>query len=342
MEVTTKQVPELMKDIIKAKLIPMLHGSPALGKSDIVKQVAEYFNLELIDFRLSQADPVLLMGFPSIPEGADKAGFTPLRNFPLEGDSLPKGKDGWFIFFDEINTAPQSVTAAAYKILLDRMVGDFKLHSNVVMAAAGNLASDKAITNRMSTALQSRLIHLTVIPDDTAWLDWAAQNDIDYRVRSFIKFKPELLHKFNPNHDDHTFPAPRTWDFLSRLIKNWGDIPTSKLPLLMGTVGKGAAIEFKAFTDVMEELPDFQQILSNPEGITIPDDPSTLYAITGLIGHKANTDNIDTLMKLVNRFPKEFQVICLQDIIKHDDALCDSKSIEDWINNNSAAMTQYM
>lgn len=36
----------------------MLYGSSGIGKSQIIKQVAEEFNLEVIDFRLSQVSPM--------------------------------------------------------------------------------------------------------------------------------------------------------------------------------------------------------------------------------------------------------------------------------------------
>jgi len=44
-------------DCIRVGLVPMIHGSPGTGKSAIIREVAEEFNLKLIDFRLSQCDP---------------------------------------------------------------------------------------------------------------------------------------------------------------------------------------------------------------------------------------------------------------------------------------------
>ena len=340
MDITPSQAVDALIDIVQAKLVPMLHGSPGVGKSDIYKQVADHFNLELIDFRLSQVDPVLLMGFPSIIEEDSKSTFIPLKNFPLEGDAIPEGKDGWFILFDEINTAPNSVQAAAYKILLDKMVGDKPLHSNVAMGAAGNLTTDGAITNRMSTALQSRLIHLTLQVSTKDWLTWANKAEIDYRITSFIKFEPNLLHKFDSKHTDNTFPCPRTWNFLSALCKNWKEIPNSKLPVIAGTIGEGPAVEFKAFTDIMESLPTFTQMCENPSTLRIPDDPSTIYAMIGLIGHNINETNIEVLMKLIKRFPIEFQVICLQDLV-HKPKLIDTPAMESWLEINAAQLSAY-
>lgn len=57
MQVNSKQAKDMLASILKARLVPMLGGSPGIGKSAIVKQIAEEFNLELIDIRLSYCDP---------------------------------------------------------------------------------------------------------------------------------------------------------------------------------------------------------------------------------------------------------------------------------------------
>ena len=96
---------------IQAKLVPMLIGSPGCGKSQIVHAIAKMYNLFVIDLRLSQCDPTDLLGFPHI-FGA-KAGYLPMNTFPIEGDKIPEGYSGWLLFFDEFNSAPPSVQAAA-------------------------------------------------------------------------------------------------------------------------------------------------------------------------------------------------------------------------------------
>ena len=77
---------------------------------------------------------------------------------------------------------------------------------------------------------------------------------------------------------------------------------------MQGTVGEGAAIEFIAFTEIHDKLPSIEDMVNNPEGIEIPEEPSMLYAMSLLIGATAKPDNCDQLIKLVNRLPPEFQV----------------------------------
>ena len=74
------------------------------------------------------------------------------------GQRQPTYYAGWLLFLDEFNSASVAVQAASYKIVLDRMVGKGHLHKNVAVVCAGNLESDGAIVEQMSTPLQSRLV----------------------------------------------------------------------------------------------------------------------------------------------------------------------------------------
>lgn len=84
-----------------------------MGKSDIIRNIANRNKLKVIDMRLSQSDPVDLSGFPSINHEANKASYKPMDTFPLSTDKIPDGFNGWVLFLDEINSAPISVQAAA-------------------------------------------------------------------------------------------------------------------------------------------------------------------------------------------------------------------------------------
>ena len=111
MQVTPSQATSMIAKYIQAKIVPMLTGSPGMGKSAIVKGIAKTYGLKVIDLRLSQCDPTDLMGFPSIQ--GTRAGYLPMETFPLEGDPIPEGYNGWLLFLDEFNSASTAVQAAA-------------------------------------------------------------------------------------------------------------------------------------------------------------------------------------------------------------------------------------
>jgi hypothetical protein len=328
MQVTLSQAATMIAKYIRVGLVAMLHGSPGKGKSAIVHEVAKQYNLKVIDLRLSQCDPTDLMGFPNIL--GSRAGYVPMDTFPIEGDRLPDGYDGWLLFLDEANGAPLAVQAASYKLILDRMIGKYHLHKNVAIVCAGNLETDGAITEPMSTAMQSRLAHIELMDDVEGWLDWAATNGIDNRITSYIGFRPGNLYDFNPEHTDKTYACNRTWEFANRVLKVTADNDPDRLPMLAGVISEGKAREFLTYIKIYTSLPTIGAIVANPEAVHVSNEPSVLYAITGCIAHGGTEANIDQLSKYIKRLPEEFQVICLREMVRRTPALKTNKSILEW------------
>ena len=54
--------------------------------------------------------------------------------------------------------------------------------------------------------------------------------------------------------------TPRAWSMLSNILKNTKDIKTIN-PIIYGSVGYGAGIEFVSFVKVYKTLPDIDAIL---------------------------------------------------------------------------------
>lgn len=305
---------EAVTRCLQNKLVPFVTASPGTGKSSLAQEIANENNLELIDFRLSYKESVDLGGLPSKTD-TGKFEYLPMDEIPIVGDEIPQGKDGWLLFLDEFNSADLGVQKASYQLVLDRALGKHKLHPNVVCMAAGNLTTDKAIVNKLSTAMQSRLVHLELTATKDEWMEWANTAGIDFRVKSFIDFKPTLLHHFDPNHDDKTFPCQRTWEFVSKLIKGTKELSLVDRELLVGTVGQAAATEFYTFCKVYKQLPKITDIVAAPTKTKIPEEPSTQYAITGHIAEHVRKDNIEKVMEYVSRLPVEFQVLTVKQIM---------------------------
>ena len=334
-EINTVDLKKALVSDLMDGLTPMVTSSPGMGKSDVIKSIATEHGLKLIDVRLSQCEPTDLSGFPTIEDGRMR--YIPPANFPLQGmDEVPEGYNGWLLFLDEMNAAPLQVQAAAYKILLDRMVDNTPIHNRVKIIGAGNLSTDKAIVNRESTATQSRLIHYKLAVDSEIWVDWANENGIDHRVISFIKFKPSMLHNFNPNHSDSTFPCPRTWEFLSKMVKKVTEFDRLTHVRMAGTVGEGASTEFKTFTQIYDKLPTIEAILANPiSGWNVPTEASEQFAVTTMLSHNINPTNVETIIQAAGRLPIEMQVVTLRDIYKIAPELGSHEAIVDWKVSNA-------
>ena len=75
--------------------------------------------------------------------------------------ALPRKKDAKaIVLLDELNTAAPSIQAAAYQLVLDRKLGDYRLPEACVVMAAGNRDTDKGATFKMPTPLMNRFVHI--------------------------------------------------------------------------------------------------------------------------------------------------------------------------------------
>ena len=278
-----------------------------------MRQIAKDYNLELIDIRLSMCDPTDLNGLPCFNEKTGKAEFRPFDMFPVLGTPLPPGKNGWLMFFDEFNSAPKSIQAASYKIMLDHMVGMNKLHECVFKAAAGNLQSDRAIVNPLSTAMQSRVIHLKMEASFEDWLrDVALPQQYDSRIIAFLSMYPSKLMDFRPDHEDETFSCPRTWEFMNRLIKPDGvetPITDADAPLYAGTITSGVATDFVQFSKVFKNLVTFEKVCKDPLTAEVPEDVSACWATVTRLMERVDENTLEPVMQYLSRYELQMRVL---------------------------------
>lgn len=321
------QVSNALKHLVARQRPTFIWGPPGAGKSDTVRQVASELKLELRDVRLNLMDPVDLKGFPTI-EGTGKArqmAFVPPDFLPTKGKGI--------LFLDEMNSAPQSVQAAAYGLILDRKLGNYTLPEGWSILAAGNRAGDRGVVNTMPSPLANRLVHIDYEVDVDDWFAWATAAGVSDITRAFIKFRPGLLHNFNPSANERAFPTPRSWHFVD-------DVTQSNLAsdveyeLIKGTVGEGAAAEYLAFSRTAKDLPSIEEILMNPDTAPIPKEPAGQYAVCTMLDRKTTANSIGRMMQYVGRMTPEFQVLYLNSATRTNRALTKTKEFVTWVAKN--------
>lgn len=305
-----KQLEVALERSLLCGLVPHVQGSPGIGKSDIIRNLAKKWNLKVLDTRLSTAAPEDLNGLPF--RNGNKAEFLPFSNFPIEGDPLPEGYDGWFMNIDELTSAPKALQAAAYKLILDKEIGLHKLHPRVFIATAGNKSTDRAVVIQQSTALQSRMIHyeLTVVHEDS--MEFMNKNSWDYRIIGYLNYKKSDLWNFKPDHNERTFACPRTWEFANRLIKDNNNLDELDQVNLAGVLGDGVGTEFFKFCKIKDQVPSIESIISEPEKTAVPREASLRFFVTSSLMDVASEDNLKNIFTYLKRMDEEFRVIFLR------------------------------
>lgn len=321
-------------------------GPPGTGKSDVVANVAKTLDRELVDVRLNLLDPVDVKGFP-VPDSESgvmrwlPADFLPPMYVKGKGSKMMPNESAGILFLDEFNSAPPATQAAGYQLILNHRIGNYVLPKNWSIIAAGNRQGDRGVTHKMPSPLANRLIHLDMDIDLDDWATWAVKNGVHNDVLGFARFRSNLLHKFDPAENPRAFPSPRSWMFVSELIKDNKLTPSEELEMIAGTVGEGAASEFRAYRESKAHLPNIDKILVDPDSVPVPSDdkPAVMFALSTELASRATSNNFDRIMRYVKRMPVEFQVVVVRDASRRDNSVSETDAFNKWAIANSNVLT---
>jgi hypothetical protein len=273
---TSKEASVAIKHCFNKKRPVFLWGPPGIGKSELVEEMTRDMNGYMIDLRLSQMEPTDLRGIPFYNKDTGTMDWAPPIDLPTE--ELANQYPVVVLFLDECNSGAPSVMAAAYQLVLNRRIGNYRLPDNVVIVAAGNRESDKGVTYRMPMPLSNRFVHFEMKVDYESWLDWAVENKIHKDVVGYISFAKQDLYDFDSKSSSRAFATPRSWTFVSELLEGNPDEKTTT-NLVAGAVGEGLALKFMAHRKVAGKLPKPEDILAGKVKELETKEVSAMYSL---------------------------------------------------------------
>ena len=269
-----KAAKRAIRKAIQVRRPVFLWGPPGIGKSDIVKQIGEDAGREVIDVRLALWEPTDIKGIPYYNADQGKMVWAPPAELPTDPESTA------IIFLDELNSAPPGVQAAAYQLVLNRRVGTYELPKGVDIVAAGNRDGDKGVTFRMPSPLANRFIHLEAKVDFDDYQEWATANKIHPEVVGYVSFAKQDLYDFDPKGASKSFATPRSWTFVSDLLKDDDCDADTLHNLIAGAIGDGLAVKFMAHRKIAGRLPKAEDVLDGKVKDLQIKEISAMYSLT--------------------------------------------------------------
>ena len=266
----------------------MFHGAPGIGKSQGVyqwnqEQVAKHknWNPNVCDVRLSMKEPVDMVGIP-IPvriDGKDKTVWAVPSMWP------DNTYEGGTILLDEINQGQPSILNAAFQLIQDRALGDYKVPDGYVIVAAANPSCYNSTVTELSLPLCNRFSHFNVKPDFDGWFNYRMANNGNPMVLAFLKTQDSSLLFDTKAFEDRIgssvdedgvftdiIPTPRSWEVIEKLI----DLPNfsmlEKQYYATGRLGLALSSRLFNFIKDSEKYQSWQSILEKGENFKNEDE----------------------------------------------------------------------
>jgi hypothetical protein len=249
----------LMLTAIKRQRPVFLWGPPGIGKSELVHDIGAELDALVVDMRMALLDPTDVRGIGFYNPDSKTMEWAPPVDLPSAADAA--NYKHVILFLDEMNSAPPAVQAAAYQLILNRRVGQYRLPYNVSIIAAGNRETDKGVTYRMPAPLANRFVHFEMRVDFDSWIEWAVTHNINSDVIGYLSQHKMDLFDFDPTSSSRSFATPRSWTFVSEILEE-NDISDKQITdVIAGTVGEGIAHKFIGHRKWSGQLPNAADVI---------------------------------------------------------------------------------
>lgn len=308
-----------------AASVPIFYwGPPGVGKSAIVREVAEEEDVGFIDLRLVQLDQVDLRGLPYLVDDPFNLGLR-MMHFAAPG-GLPREGRG-ILFLDEFPQATSLVQNAASELVLDRRCGEYRLPDGWIIVAAGNRRQDRAATQELPAHLKNRFTHIEIEAKFADWEIWAQTPNatkcgaIEPRLLSFLQGNQSRLNNFNP--DNVASPTSRTWEFVSRVLHTVKD-KRARNALIGGCVGKGMQAEVMAFLSDSEDMPSMEQIITDPMNAPMPETISGARSALDNLATVGRPEHAKQIAQYIGRHIGDNQMVALTQLMTR-------KDVKEWL-----------
>jgi hypothetical protein len=231
-------------------------------------------------------------------------------------------------FLDELANAQTTTIASAASIILEKRLDTLHFHPDTWVVWASNRTTDKAASNRIPSHVLNRSY---IYELESSVDDWSAYElnqtkaPTDHLTVRFVRSKGEEVFEFDPAKSINA--TPRSWSTIARkLALN----PHTPFTTIAGRITPHWATELMNFRKLAPTLPSREQIMIDPLGAPVPEDPSAKFLITDMLADFATVNNIDTIRKYVERLPAEFQSKMVHSATRRDKSLFMTEAFTKW------------
>ena len=323
MTATTKQQ-LIIKRNIKAQLegtqvLPIcLMGPPGVGKSSIITQTARDLGAAENVISISSVNFEFFTGLPTfvIDNGLDRYSMSGAKDVQGTVWTIPdliastnrmaeNNATGVILHLEDLHTADKTTENVMYQLLLDRRLGDYKLHPKVAIIASMNHSKESGGGHFNSAAVKSRLSLMPYTFNFQHWYDTFGAG-LHPWLSSFIKTNDQYIIETESKTLDPSGSA-RSYSKLSLDFDLYteDELADVYLDLARGKVSSNAVSALEKHVIYYRKL-DFAKVVKNKTIPNLADMTELDKVLWGYIFHSIVTPadalyNIDLINKLMDQ-----------------------------------------
>jgi hypothetical protein len=183
----------------RARRAVLLEGPTGVGKSEIIRRVAEQLGIGTTVLDLSLLEPPDLVGLPIVKDGRTEYALPHV--LPRDGAGI--------LLLEELNRAERYIQQPALQLLSARRLHEYELPPDWVCVATVNPQTADYHVTALDKALRARFLQVSVRADRASWLAWAQTKNLHPGVVALAHAHERLLEDV----------PPRTWTYASELLQ---------------------------------------------------------------------------------------------------------------------------
>jgi len=182
----------------RARRPVLLSGPTGVGKSEIIRRVANTLGVQVVVLDLSLLEPPDLVGLPVVVDGRTQYALPSI--LPRDGAGI--------LLLEELNRAERYIQQPALQLLSARRLHEYVLPEGWVCVATVNPQTAEYHVTALDKALRARFLEVNVRADRASWLAWATVANLHPGILTLAHTHERMLEDV----------PPRTWTYASQLL----------------------------------------------------------------------------------------------------------------------------
>lgn len=203
----------------------LLIGPPGIGKTAIMKQIAEETGMGLVSYTMTHHTRQSAIGLPFITErtfGGEQTSITEYTMSEIVASIYlymeKTGLENGILFLDEINCVSETLAPVMLQLLQNKTFGNHPLPQGWLIVAAGNPPEYNKSVREMDMVTLDRVKNMDIEADLDIWQEYAVINQVHPAIRAYLRANPDHFYRIDDDVTGRHFATARGWEDLSVML----------------------------------------------------------------------------------------------------------------------------